>query len=105
MNTKNIIKVYRFKDNTSRLYQLPDDMTLDRGVVVDVEFGRNGVTACGLTVSKNYLCDDTTESMIRDLFHMPASADFKKVVAVYEEKTIDYLSVDAAEDAEEDAEE
>ena len=58
---KNIVKVLRFKDNATRLYQLPAGMVLDRGTVVEVEFA--GGSAFGVTVSKSY-CGDSEESIM-----------------------------------------
>ena len=35
---KNIIKVLRLKDNTARLYELPEGVTVKSGTLVNVEF-------------------------------------------------------------------
>lgn len=53
---KNLVKVCRFKDNATRLYQLPTCVVLERGTIVEVELA-NGSTALGVTVSTSY-CGD-----------------------------------------------
>lgn len=105
---KNIVKVQRFKDNATRLYQLPTCYVLDKGTVVEVEFG-NG-TALGVTVSASY-CGIYEEKMMRDLFNVLPSTEFKRVVAVYERNEVDWTATDASaadgvqEDTAEDAQE
>ena len=92
---KNIVKVLRFKDNATRLYQIPTGMVLDRGTVVEVEFA--GGSAFGVTVSKSY-CGDTEESMIRDMFNVLPGADFKKVIAVCEKSDVAWQTDDETAD-------
>lgn len=97
---KNIVKVLRFKDNATRLYQLPTCYALDKGTVVEVEFG--GGTAFGVTVSATY-CGIYEEKMLRDLFNVLPSTEFKRVVAVHERNEVDWTATDAsaADDAQE----
>lgn len=84
---KNIVKVLRFKDNATRLYQLPACYdVLDKGTVVEVEFGIG--TALGVTVSASY-CGDY-EEMMRDLFNVLPGKEFKRVVAVYDRNEVDW---------------
>lgn len=82
---KNIVKVLRFKDNAVRLYQIPTCMVLERGTLVDVEFGSG--TAVGVTVSESY-CGEYEEQMLRDLFNILPGTDFKKVIAIYEKSDV-----------------
>jgi len=101
---KNIVKVLRFKDNATRLYQLPACYdALDNGTVVEVEFGSG--TALGVTVSASY-CGDY-EEMMRDLFNVLPGKEFKHVVAVYDRNEVDWTATDAsaAEDAADGAQE
>ena len=95
---KNIVKVLRFKDNATRLYQLPAHYALSKGTVVEVEFA--GGTAFGVTVSESY-CGDYEEKMLRDLFNVLPATEFKRVVAVYDKSDVSWVDSTAAETAEE----
>lgn len=75
---KNLVKVCRFKDNATRLYQLPTCVVLERGTIVEVELA-NGSTALGVTVSTSY-CGDYEERLLRDMFNILPATDFKRVV-------------------------
>ncbi len=102
---KNIVKVLRFKDNATRLYQLPTCCAVDKGTVVEVEFG--GGTAFGVTASASY-CGDYEEKMLRDLFNVLPSTEFKRVVAIHERNEVDWTATDApatddAQEADEDS--
>jgi len=79
---KNLVKVCRFKDNATRLYQLPTCVVLERGTIVEVELA-NGSTALGVTVSTSY-CGDYEERLLRDMFNILPATDFKRVVAIYD---------------------
>ncbi len=98
---KNIVKVLRFKDNATRLYQLPTHYALSKGTIVEVEFA--GGTAFGVTVSESY-CGDYEEKMLRDLFNVLPATEFKRVVAVYDKSDVSWVDSTAADTAEENAE-
>lgn len=99
---KNIVKVLRFKDNKVRLYEVPTCVVLERGEVVEVEYGADSETAFGVTVSASY-CGDFEERMIRDLFNVLPGMAFKRVVAVHERQTLTWVDSSANEDTAQDA--
>lgn len=99
---KNIVKVLRFKDNATRLYEVPTCVVLERGEIVEVEHGVDGSTAFGVTVSKSY-CGVSEERMIRDLFNVLPGMEFKRVVAVHERQTLAWVDSSADEDTAQDA--
>ena len=90
---KNLVKVCRFKDNATRLYQLPTCVVLERGTIVEVELA-NGSTALGVTVSTSY-CGDYEERLLRDM--LPAT-DFKRVVAIYDRQEVAWGEADSADE-------
>lgn len=96
---KNIVKVLRFKDSKVRLYEAPTSIVLERGVVVEVQFGAND-TALGVTVSESY-CGVSEERMIRDLHNVLPGTEFKRVVAIYDKQEVAWADAPAAESAEE----
>lgn len=83
---KNIVKVCRFKDNATRLYQLPPHVVLERGTTVEVELA-NGLVVLGVTTSASY-CGDYEERLLRDMFNIPPTAEFKRVVAIYDRQEV-----------------
>lgn len=93
---KNIVKVCRFKDNATRLYQLPTHVVLDRGTTVEVELV-NDATALGVTVSASY-CGDYEERLLRDMFNIPPTAEFKRVVAIYDRQEVAWGEADSADE-------
>lgn len=93
---KNIVKVCRFKDNATRLYQLPTHVVLERGTTVEVELA-NGSTALGVTVSTSY-CGDYEERLLRDMFNILPTTDFKRVVAVYDRQEVAWGEADSADE-------
>lgn len=99
---KNIVKVLRLKDNVTRLYEVPTCVVLDRGTVVEVEYGSDS-TALGVTVSASY-CGVSEERMVRDLFNVLPGTEFKRVVAVYDKQMLAWADSLAADTAEENAE-
>lgn len=86
---KNLVKVCRFKDNATRLYQLPTCVVLERGTIVEVELA-NGSTALGVTVSTSY-CGDYEERLLRDMFNILPATDFKRVVAIYDRQEVAWV--------------
>lgn len=94
---KNILKVLRFKDNATRLYQLPTCVVLERGTIVEVELA-NGSTALGVTVSTSY-CGDYEERLLRDMFNILPATNFKRVVAIYDRQEIVWDEADSADEA------
>lgn len=99
---KNIVKVLRFKDNAVRLYEVPTSIVLERGIVVDVEYGDAGSTALGVTVSSSY-CGIAEERMICDVLNIRPGTNFRRVVAVYDKQDITW-SDDGKQENTEDAE-
>lgn len=97
---KNIVKVLRFKDNVTRLYEVPTYVALERGTVVEVEYG-SGSTALGVTVSESY-CGVSEERMARDLFNILPGTEFKRVVSVYDKQALAWGDSPAADTADED---
>ena len=94
---KNLVKVCRFKDNATRLYQLPTCVVLERGTTVEVELA-NGSTALGVTVSTSY-CGDYEERLLRYMFNILPAADFKRVVAIYDRQEVEWDEADNADEA------
>lgn len=93
---KNLVKVCRFKDNATRLYQLPTCVVLERGTIVEVELA-NGSTALGVTVSTSY-CGDYEERLLRDMFNILPATDFKRVVAIYARQEVAWGEADSADE-------
>jgi hypothetical protein len=93
---KNLVKVCRFKDNATRLYQLPTCVVLERGTIVEVELA-NGSTALGVTVSTSY-CGDYEERLFRDMFNILPATDFKRVVAIYDRQEVAWGAADSADE-------
>ena len=93
---KNLVKVCRFKDNATRLYQLPTCVVLERGTIVEVELA-NGSTALGVTVSTSY-CGDYEERLLRDMFNILPATDFKRVVAIYDRQEVAWGEADSADE-------
>lgn len=93
---KNLVKVCRFKDNATRLYQLPTCVVLERGTIVEVELA-NGSTALGVTVSTSY-CGDYEERLLRDMFNIPPTAEFKRVVAIYDRQEVKWDEADSTDE-------
>ncbi len=93
---KNLVKVCRFKDNATRLYQLPTCVVLERGTIVEVELA-NGSTALGVTVSTSY-CGDYEERLLRDMFNILPATDFKRVVAIYDRQEVARGEADSADE-------
>ena len=93
---KNLVKVCRFKDNATRLYQLPTCVVLERGTIVEVELA-NGSTALGVTVSTSY-CGDYEERLLRDMFNILPATDFKRVVAIYDRHEVAWGEADSADE-------
>ena len=93
---KNLVKVCRFKDNATRLYQLPTCVVLERGTIVEVELA-NGSTALGVTVSTSY-CGDYEERLLRDMFNILPATDFKRVVAIYDRQAVAWGEADSADE-------
>ena len=93
---KNLVKVWRFKDNATRLYQLPTCVVLERGTIVEVELA-NGSTALGVTVSTSY-CGDYEERLLRDMFNILPATDFKRVVAIYDRQEVAWGEADSADE-------
>ena len=81
---KNIITVTRLNDKARRIYELPEDVTLQKGTLVQVET-RFGDLLYGLTATASALMDDTAVAMIRATLGMNEAGDFLKVKAVYGE--------------------
>lgn len=98
---KNIVKVCRFKDNATRLYQLPTCVVLERGTTVEVELA-NGATALGVTVSASY-CGEYEEHLIRDMFNVLPGVEFKRVVAVCERQEVVWNADEAIDETADDA--
>ncbi len=98
---KNIVKVCRFKDNATRLYQLPTHVVLERGTTVEVELA-NGATALGVTVSASY-CGEYEERLIRDMFNVLPGVEFKRVVAVCERQEVVWNADEAIDETADDA--
>lgn len=92
---KNLVKVCRFKDTATRLYQLPTCVVLERGTIVEVELA-NGSTALGVTVSTSY-CGDYEERLLRDMFNISPAAGFKRVVAIYDRQEVEWDDADSAD--------
>ena len=92
---KNLVKVCRFKDNATRLYQLPTCVVLERGPIVEVELA-NGSTALGVTVSTSY-CGEYEERLLRDMFNIPLTTEFKRVVAVYDRQEVEWDDADSVD--------
>ena len=98
---KNIIKVLRLKDNTARLYELPEGVTVKSGALVSVEFPDRFSTCTGVAVSDAYTVDGETEIMVQQFHKMtPAAWDsMKKVISVYTENPVSWpLSEDEIAD-------
>ena len=93
---KNLVKVCRFKDNATRLYQLPTCVVLERGTIVEVELA-NGSTALGVTVSTSY-CGDYEELLLRDMFNILPATDFKRVVAIYDRQEVAWGEADSGDE-------
>ena len=81
---KNIITVTRLNDKARRIYELPEDVTLQKGTLVQVET-RFGDLLYGFTATASALMDDTAVAMIRATLGMDPAGDFLKVKAVYGE--------------------
>lgn len=97
---KNIVRVLRFKDGAKRLYQLPTNVVVARGTVVEVEFGGEGSTAVGVTISNSY-CGEPEETAVRDVLGVLPGKNFRRVVAVYGKQSLVW-SDGAQEDSTED---
>ncbi len=93
---KNIVKVCRFKDNATRLYQLPTHVVLERGTTVEVELA-NGLVVLGVTTSASY-CGDYEERLLRDMFNIPPTAEFKRVVAIYDRQEVKWDEADSTDE-------
>ena len=81
---KNIITVKRINDNARRIYELPEDVTLQKGTLVQVET-RFGDLLYGFTATASALMDDTAVAMIRATLGMNEAGNFLKVKTVYGE--------------------
>ena len=93
---KNLVKVLRFKDNAARVYELPENMFVASGTVVDVEYGgKPGSFALGVTLCDS-ICGDKEEQVIRRVFGIRDGVGFRKVVAVYHHEVLHW---DAQDDA------
>lgn len=93
---KNIVKVCRFKDNATRLYQLPTHVVLERGTTVEAELA-NGLVVLGVTASESY-CGDYEERLLRDMFNIPPTAEFKRVVAIYDRQEVKWDEADSTDE-------
>lgn len=105
---KTIVKVLRFKDNATRLYALPEGVTVKTGTIVTVEFPNQFATCVGVAVSDAFAVDGEAEIMVQQFHKMtPAAWDsMKRVLAVYNEQPIDWPvdDPDTEDDAEADGE-
>ena len=99
---KNIITVKRINDNARRIYELPEDVTLQQGTLVQVET-RFGDRLYGITTTASALMDDTAVTALRAVLGMDATGDFLPVKAVYGEP--EELGMDADEDEQEPGDE
>lgn len=79
---KNIITVTRLNDKARRIYELPEDVTLQKGTLVQVET-RFGNLLYGFTATASALMDDTAVAMIRATLGMNEAGNFLKVKTVY----------------------
>ena len=84
---KNIITVTRLNDKARRIYELPEDVTLQPGIIVELQNRFDNLTL-GVTQSYNALLDDNAVAMIRATLGMDPAGDFLKVKAVYGEPEI-----------------
>ena len=92
----NIVKVCRFTDNATRLYQLPPHVVLERGTTVEVELA-NGLVVLGVTTSASY-CGDYEERLLRDMFNIPPTAEFKRVVVIYDRQEVKWDEADSTDE-------
>ena len=104
---KNIITVKRINDNARRIYELPEDVTLQPGSIVELQ-SRFGNLTLGVTLSYSTLLDDNAVAIIRTALGMDATGDFFKVERVFgEPEELQYpedTEPDAGEDEPEDDE-
>ena len=81
---KNIITVTRLNDKARRIYELPEDVTLRPGTIVELENRFDNLTI-GVTLSNSALLDDTAVAVIRNALNLDVTGDFLKVKAVFGE--------------------
>lgn len=97
---KNIITVKRINDNARRIYELPEDVTLQPGTIVELQSRFDNLTL-GVTQSYNALLDDNAVAIIRTALGMDDTRDFFKVERVYgEPEELHYPEDDEPEDDE-----
>ena len=88
---KNIVMCRRFESKDSRLYALPEDITVNPGDILTVDYYLpTGSTATAYAVSKSYKVTDEEAAMIADLFHFRSGTldNLKKVRSVYSGETV-----------------
>lgn len=81
---KNIVTVTRLNDKARRIYELPENVTLQPGTLVQVET-RSVDLLYGQTATASALMDDNAVQIIRATLGMDETGDFLKVKAVYGE--------------------
>ena len=87
---KNIVKVLRLKDNAARLYVLPENITVEKGNILLVEFPDANSTCLGVAVSDSYKVDGDMEKMVAQMHRMENLDTLKRVISGYEECKLDW---------------
>lgn len=95
---KNIITVTRLNDNAHRIYELPEEYTIDKGALVLVET-RFDTVVYGIATTPSTVMEDEAVKIVRAALGMNPDGDFLKVKAVYTDAVvIEYPGKDEAED-------
>ena len=81
---KNIVTVARLNDKARRIYELPENVTLQPGTLVRVET-RSGDLLYGQTVTPSALMDDAAVTTIKATLGMDETGNFLKVKAAFGE--------------------
>lgn len=96
---KNLITVRRIDDHAHRIYELPESVKLQPGIVVELENRQDRLTL-GVTESHSALVDDDAVRMLYAAFSI-LNGDFLKVTSVFDESHAlwaDDIEAEAEED-------
>lgn len=94
---KNIITVTRLNDKARRIYELPEDVTLRPGTIVELENRFDNLTI-GVTLSNSALLDDNAVAVIRNALNLDVNGNFLRVRAVFGESKALYPEYSEPED-------